>query len=333
VANEEQALEPDRPIIDPHLHFWDILAEPGSPQEPQRFLLHECLQMIAASGHKITHTVFVEAHQMYRADGPPEMRFVGETEFVAGIAAMSASGKYGPARHAHRIVGAADLRAGAAVRPVIEAHVAAAGGRFRGIRMGLVYSAGGLFGFPSDPALKGVMLTPEFREGARVLQEMDLSLDVWCVHTQLGELAALADALPGLTIVLDHIGTPEATGVWAGRAAEARGEWAAAIAALAQRPNVRVKIGGMGMDVTGSIGAQTGTATSEALAVRWGPYVETCIAAFGPARAMFESNFPPDKAAASYGAVWNAFKRIARDYSEDEKERLFRGTAAEVYRI
>jgi predicted TIM-barrel fold metal-dependent hydrolase len=171
VSTDEQALEPERPIIDPHLHFWDILPAPGSLQAPQRFLFHDCLEMIAAAGHNITHTVFVEAHQMYRQDGPPEMRTVGETEFVAGIAAMSASGNYGPARHAHRIIGTVDLRLGAAVRPVIEAHVAAAGGRFRGIRMGVVYSDQGLFGFPSDPALKGVMLTDQFREGARVLAD------------------------------------------------------------------------------------------------------------------------------------------------------------------
>jgi predicted TIM-barrel fold metal-dependent hydrolase len=133
--------------------------------------------------------------------------------------------------------------------------------------------------------------------------------------------------------VLDHIGTPEATGTWRGREAEARAEWAAAIVELARRPNVRIKLGGMGMDITGAIPAKTGGASSEALAARWRPYVETCIAAFGPARAMFEGNFPPDKAAGSYGATWNAFKRIASPYSEDEKDRLFRGTAAETYRI
>jgi L-fuconolactonase len=48
---------------------------------------------------------------------------------------------------------------------------------------------------------------------------------------------------------------------------------------------------------------------------------------------MLESNFPPDKTAGSYGAIWNAFKLIASDLSEAEKDRLFRGTAAEIYRI
>jgi predicted TIM-barrel fold metal-dependent hydrolase len=327
MATEEPAIEPERPIIDPHLHFWDILAAPGSLQAPQRFLLPECLATVAASGHNLTHTVFVESYQMYRADAPPELRCVGETEFANGIAAMSASGNYGPARYAHRIVGTADLRLGSRVRQVIEAHQAVAGERFRGIRMALAYSEAGLFGFPCDPATKGLMLTPAFREGARVLAGLDLSLDVWCVHSQLGELIALADAIPDLAIVLDHVGTPE------NREGEVRARWAAMIAELARRPNVRVKLGGLGMDLNGTIPAETGTTGSEALAAAWRPYVETCIEAFGVQRAMFESNFPPDKAAGSYGATWNAFKRIAQACSEEEKDRLFRGTAAETYRI
>lgn len=321
MTGEEIALEPERPIIDPHLHFWDIRPTVGAAQH---FLFPECLAMVAAAGHNVTHTVFVECGQMYRQDATSELACVGETEFVVGIAAMSASGNYGPARYAHRIVGSADLTLEAGVRPVLEAHLAVAGERFRGIRMSLVYNESGLFGFPCDPALKGMMSRPDFREGARVLAELDLSLDVWCVHSQLPELIALADALPDLAIVLDHVGTPLGDG---------RAEWATTIVELARRPNVRVKLGGMGMDLTGPIPAGTGKGRSEDLARQWRPLVETCIAAFGPDRAMFESNFPPDKAAASYGATWNAFKIIARDYSEDEKDSLFRGTAARTYRI
>jgi predicted TIM-barrel fold metal-dependent hydrolase len=328
MSSEEQALDPDRPIIDPHMHYWDIVRMPDALQAPQRFLLPECLEMIAASGHAITHTVFLQCHQMYRQDGPPELRCVGETDFVNGIAAMSASGIYGPARIAHRIVSTADLRLGAGVRRVLEAHQAVAGERFRGIRMSLAYSDRGLFGFPSDPAIKGVMLTPEFREGARAIQDMDLSLDVWCVQGQLGELTALADALPDLAIVLDHVGTPEDRSD-----PDAFAPWAAAIRELARRPNVWIKLGGLGMNLSGAILAETGPGSSEALAEAWRPYIETCIEAFGPSRGMFESNFPPDKSSGSYGATWNAFKRIASGCSEDEKDRLFRGTAAEFYRI
>ena len=330
---EEPPLDPARPIIDPHLHLWEILPEPGAPQAAQRFLLHELLETVSASGHNVTHTVFVECHQMYRQDGPEELRSLGETEFANGIAAMSTSGNYGECRVAHRIVGTADLRLGEKVRPVLEQHVARAGGRFRGIRMNTAFSEAGLFGFPCDPAIRGIVSDPRFHEGARVLAEMNLSLDVWCVHTQLGELIALADALPQLTIVLDHVGTPESQGDWAGREGEARADWAGRIAELARRPNVLVKLGGLGMNVAGQLGADKQHASSRDLAERWAPYIETCIEAFTPDRAMFESNFPPDNDAGTYGATWNAFKLIALDFSDEEKDQLFRRTAARTYRI
>lgn len=331
MSKAEAAIDPARPIIDPHLHFWHIRSGPNP--EPQRFLFDEALATIAASGHAVTHSVYVECGQMYRADGPPELRSLGETEFAGGIAAMSASGGYGPARLAHRIVGNADLTLGAQVRGVLEAHLSAAGQRFRGVRMETAWSEQGLFGFPCDPARRGVMTRPMFVEGARQLAALDLSLDVRCLHTQLGELAALADAVPDLTIVLDHLGTPECSGTWAGRADEAFAQWSAAIQGLSERPNVRVKLGGMGMNVAGTITAEDGPGTGEALAQEWRARVETAIAAFTPSRAMFESNFPPDRCAASYGATWNAFKRLAAGYSEAEKDSLFRGTAAQVYRI
>ena len=326
-------IEPARPIIDPHLHFWDIRHwGPGAP-EMQLFLFDQVRACIAASGHAVTHSVFVECHAMHRADGPEERRALGETEFANGMAAMCASGLYGPARLCHRIVGNADLRGGQAVRPLLEAHCAAAVERFRGIRMNTVHSAEGLFGQPCDPALAGVLRDPAFVAGARVLADMDLSLDVWCTHTQIADVAALADAVPDLTIVLDHLGTPVVHGRNVARQDEVLAEWRAAIVDLARRPNVVIKLGGMGMDVTGPMGAQAGSAASHELAEAWRTRVDLCIDAFSPARAMFESNFPPDRAAATYGAVWNAFKRLAKGYSEDEKDMLFRGTAARTYRI
>lgn len=330
---EEEPLEPQRPIIDPHLHLWDVRGGAGDLVTSPRFLLHEAAAMIAASGHNVTHTVFLECHAMHRADGPEELRPVGETEFVVGQAAMSASGNYGPTKIAHRIVSTANLLLGERVAPVLEAHLAAGGGRFRGIRMRAAYSDAGMFGMPCDPETKGILTRPAFRAGARVVSDMGLSLDVWCFHTQLGELIGLADSLPELSIVLNHIGTPESMGVWAGREAEARSEWAGLIAQLAERPNVTIKLGGLGMDVSSGIGSNSNPQSSQALADKWRPYLETCIAAFGPDRAMFESNFPPDNAAGSYGATWNAFKIVAADYSEAEKDALFRGTAARVYRM
>jgi len=114
---QEPTLEPEMPICDPHHHFWDFRTE-RIPY--QRYLLHE-LSADIHSGHNVRSTVFIEARAMYRADGPEEMRPVGEVEFVQGLAAASASGLYGPGRAAAAIVGHANLNLGQGVAPVLEA--------------------------------------------------------------------------------------------------------------------------------------------------------------------------------------------------------------------
>lgn len=119
----EEIVDPEREICDPHHHLWD---HPGS-----RYLLDEVLADVddgpptepasSPRHHRVTGTVFVECAAMYRADGPVELAPVGETEFVQGIAAMSASGGYGSCRVAAGIVGFADLTLGAGVRAVLDA--------------------------------------------------------------------------------------------------------------------------------------------------------------------------------------------------------------------
>jgi len=130
----EEPIEPDLPICDPHHHLWD--GESG--RVVPRYLLDEILEDIGG-GHRIVSTVFIECGAMFKPDGPEALRAVGETEFVNGIAAMSASGLYGPTRIAAGIVGTAPLRLGAAAAPVLDAQIAAGGGRFRGIRLGAAW--------------------------------------------------------------------------------------------------------------------------------------------------------------------------------------------------
>src|SRR5713226_5191683 len=127
----EAALEPELPIIDPHHHLWDT---------PQRglYFLPELLADLGG-GHNIVSTVFLECQSMFRAGGPEEMRSVGEVEFVNGTAAMSASGAYGKTRICEAIIGWADLMLGARVGEVLQALIAAGGGRFRGTRYGTSY--------------------------------------------------------------------------------------------------------------------------------------------------------------------------------------------------
>ena len=199
---EEPTLEPELPICDPHHHFWDYRLE-RIPY--QRYLLHELADDIN-SGHNVRSTVFIEARSMYRADGPDEMRSVGEVEFVQGLAAASASGLYGPGRAAAAIVGHANLNLGDAVAPVLEALQAASPNRFRGIRHSVTWDPHPEIENTSAHNRQGQLSSDNFRAGARVLARMGFSLEGWLFFPQLTELADFAKAVPELTIILNHIG-------------------------------------------------------------------------------------------------------------------------------
>jgi L-fuconolactonase len=341
----EPILEPDLPIVDPHHHLWDRRNYPapagGDPEHPfmtaiaeaRRYLLDELLAD-TGSGHKVTATVFVECGAFYKADGPVEMRVVGETEFVNGVAAMSASGLYGETRACAGIVSRADLLLGDAVAPVLEAHIRAGGGRFRGIRNSASFEADkGVLG-PLNRVDAGLYLADKFREGFRHLAPMGLTFDAWLLEPQLPDLISLARAFPDTTIVLDHVGTPLGRASYAGRLEERFGVWRENIRELARSPNVVVKLGGLAMAFCNfpSFLAEP-RAPSEQLAREWAPYIEACIGAFGPERCMFESNFPVDMGSCTYATLWNAFKRIAAGYTAEEKAALFSGTATKVYRL
>ena len=322
-APAEAALDPHLPIIDAHHHLW---------QRPdQRYLLDEYLAD-AATGHTLIASVFLQCHAMYRATGPEEFRPVGETEFVTGIAAMSASGQFGPTRIAAGIVGFADLTLGDAVAPVLEAHIRAGGGRFRGVRHSANWDADPTIG--NGAAGPGIYEQPQFRAGLRRLAAHGLTLDAWVFHPQLPEVIALARAVPEARFVMGHCGGPLGYGRYAGKQDDIFAAWKRNIEALARCPNVAMKLGGMMMRLAAfDYGTAAAPPDSAALAALWRPWIETCIEAFGPDRCLFESNFPVEKMGIGWVALWNAFKRIAAGASADEKRALFAGTAARVYRL
>jgi predicted TIM-barrel fold metal-dependent hydrolase len=321
----EEILEPDLPIVDPHHHLWD---RPG-----WRYLLEEFLADVN-SGHNVVASVFVQCRSMYRRDGPEDLRPLGETEFVNGVAAMSASGSYGPARICAGIVGHADLRLGARVHDVIEAHVRAAGGRFRGIRHISAWDADASIMNPSYRPPPGLLADHGFREGFARLAPLGLSFDAWLYHPQIDELTALAQKFSDTQIVLDHVGGPLGIGRYAEEREQVFARWAASIRALARCENVSMKLGGLGMRIGGfDFHRQPRPLASEALAHAWRPYFETCIDSFGTGRCMFESNFPVDKGAYGYAAFWNACKILTRTAGAAEKADLFSGTAARFYRL
>jgi L-fuconolactonase len=324
-APSEPVLQPELPIVDTHHHLWE--------RPDHRYLLHELLADLG-SGHNVVATVFLECHAMYRARGPLPLRPVGETEFVAGIAAMSESGRYGPARVAAGIVGFADLALGERVEPVLEAHLRAGGGRFRGVRHSAAWDASAIIGNSAVATGPHDMRRPEFRAGLGRLTALGLSLDAWVFHPQLGDAIDLARAVPSANIVVGHCGGPLGYGPYAGKRDEVFAGWKASIAELARCENVTMKLGGMMMRLAAyDYGARPAPPSSAELAELWRPYIEHCIERFGPSRCMFESNFPVEKMGIGYAALWNAFKRLAAGASPDDTQALFSGTARRVYRL
>ena len=323
-APSEDILEPDLPICDPHHHLWDF------PQS--RYLLPELLADLS-SGHKIESTVFVECTTFYSAHLPSPMNMVGETEFVAGAAAMADSGRYGPIRACRGSVGRADLTH-PDVGAHLDAHIRAGGRRFKGIRHAAGWHASAdIRNSHTDPP-PNLYADPNFRRGFAELGKRRLSFDAWQYHPQLPEVTALARAFPETMIVLDHVGGPLGIGPYAGKRDEVFAGWSRDVRELATCPNVFVKLGGLGMAICGfDFHKHEVLPGSNELAEAWRPYLETCIEAFGPARGMFESNFPVDGVSCSYQTLWNAFKRAAKGASAAEKALLFRDTAMKFYRL
>jgi L-fuconolactonase len=227
LKRHEEIIEPELPIIDPHHHLWD--------RPNYRYLFPELLADVG-SGHNIRATCYEQAREMYRVSGPEELKSLGETEFVSGVAAMSESGKYGPTRCIAGIIGFVDLQLGSGAKGVLERHIAVSDGRLRGIRNGSTWS--------DDPTLKtftagspkGLLLDKNFREGFAALAPLGLAFDGWMFQTQLDDLVDLARAFPQTTIVVNHVGGPLAIGPYAGKREEAFTEWRDRIRKIAALP-------------------------------------------------------------------------------------------------
>jgi L-fuconolactonase len=320
----EDPIDPDLPICDPHHHLWD--------RPNDRYLLDELLKD-TGGGHRIVQTVFVECRSMYKKSGPEELRPVGETEFVQGIADQVARG-HGETAVASGIVGFADLTLGGKVAQVLEAHIAASKNRFRGIRHITTWDANPADIMATQNAPKGLLLDPKFREGFACLQKYGLSFDAWLYFPQLIELADLARAFPDIAIVANHIGGLVRIGPYAGKNDEVFRDWRRGIATLAACPNVSVKLGGLGTPRCGFGWYERATPPGSAeVAEAVAPYFNWCIERFGTERCMFESNFPVDKISFSYTVLWNAFKRLSKGFLVQERNDLFHDTAVKVYRL
>jgi len=319
---QEAALDSEVPIIDPHHHLWD--------RPHGRYLANE-LDADVTGSHNITHTVFVECGFSYDS-GPEHLRPVGETRAVVAEADRFAG--LGLARLAG-IVGHADMTLGSAIGEVLDAHLDAGAGLFRGVRHGTNLSDEPVAPSGHHKPTPGMITNDTFAEAGRELAERNLSFDAWMYHEQLPELAVLANAVPDLTIVLDHLGGPLGVGRYALDTRATHATWSDGLAVAAACPNVVIKVGGLGMDQRFGTGWNEGNRppSSEEVAAHWRPWVDTAIELFGPSRVMCESNFPVDRQCLTYPVVWNAMQRLIADHTAEERDAMLRNTAAEVYRI
>ena len=321
----EEILEPGRPIIDAHHHLID---SPGHSYSAEDYAV-DC-----ARGHDIRASVYIEVRQKYSKDGPEHLRPVGETSFVASVAEQAERDAYGGRRLCAGIVGYADLAIGDAIAETLDAHIEAAGGRFRGIRRGVYWdSDSAVYDHVSVRPPRGLLLDTRFRNGFAHLAPRGLSFDAVLFHPQLPELTELAARFPDTTIILNHLGFRLGVGGHTLDTTETDRQWRDDLAALAKNPNVVVKIGGLGMRIWGFDIATNEQPSSEKLAELWRPYFETGLDLFGVERVILESNFPVDAQTTSFVTLWNAMKRLTAKLSEAEKHRLYWENATSAYRL
>jgi L-fuconolactonase len=325
----EEILDPSREIVDAHHHFWlahktAFDQNTGVGHSPTYSV--EDFQRDTMAGHRVTGSVYVECEARYRTDGPKQLRPVGETEAVAALekrGGMCAG-----------MVAFADLALGADVGEVLDAHLGVSNSTVRGIRYIVAWDPHHDVYATSRRPPAGVLASPKFLAGVAEVARRGLSFETWLYFHQLPELSRFADDHPDLTIILDHLGGPAATGPYARTRDDVLRTWRDEMMNLSSRANVSVKLGAIGMRAfTGEELFALPVVTSQNIADYWGSDIQFLIDTFGPARCMFESNFPVDRALCDYATLWNAYKRIAARYSESDKDLLFAGTARAKYRL
>ncbi len=329
----EEPIDPGLPVIDSHHHLFDRASD-GLYRHVRRrrFLLDEYLEFLG-DGHNVVASVLLQARSMYRADGPEEMKPIGETEFFNGQAAMAASGLYGRCLVGAGIVGFADLRLGDDVHRVLEGQMAAAPGRFKGVRQEALWDVDPTVLSDRFTAGPRMYFRDDFRRGLAQLAPLGLSFDAFVLGPQLADVVDLVLSFPETQFVLNHLGNPVGIGVRKGRLEEEYPHWRRDMAEIARCPNVVVKLGGLGSFLSGSPTYRSDPpADSATLAVEWKPYAESAVELFGADRCMFESNVPTD-GSGSFTTVCNAYKRIVAGCSEHERRQIFAGTAARIYKL
>lgn len=297
----ETALEPELPICDAHHHLWKY---PGSI-----YLGKDFIQDI--NGNNVVQTVFVETWARNLRTG----RTVKEPAEQTALAVVEGISNPGKTKISAGIIGYADLMMGAGVENVIQSHIIAGRGKFKGIR----------------PDFDSVLSDNQFLKGCSVINKHKLVIDVAVRYDNLFDVVSLARKYPETPIIINHCGL---NFIKPGEVAYKDIErWKQIIAKIAGCENLYMKLGGLGMDLVSSGWKKSGYPDSVELAQIMKPWYLHCIEKFGVDRCMFESNFPVDKKSFSYNVYWNAAKRLTGGFSTTERNSLFYSTAIKTFRL
>lgn len=321
---EEEILDPERAIIDPHHHLWpDVMGHVYNADE---------FSADVTSGHNVVGTMFMECSASYRTVGPEHEKSLGETEYVMAQAARMKELDLGPPILG--MVGHVDLSSASTVDEALDMQQALAGDFFRGVRNALACPRQEdletlLIPGPGRP---GLSEERDFREGVKKLGDRGLTYDTWQYHYQVRELTELARACPDTTMILDHLSTPLGTGSWESKRDAVFQQWQVDLRELSTCPNVFLKLGGLAMPDNGyGWHVAERPPSSDELLHAQGHWYRHALDCFGAERCMFESNFPVDRLSLSYTVYYNAMKKLVAEASESEKDALFAGTAIRVY--
>tara|TARA_B100000945_G_scaffold317025_1_gene319080 strand:- start:2726 stop:3745 length:1020 start_codon:yes stop_codon:yes gene_type:complete len=328
---EEEIIDPHQKIIDPHHHLWPGPSRTEGTSSAFRYLLEDFWKD-TNNGHHIVKSVFVECGQGYLESKSKEYAPVGETEFVLEVSKQAKKKKN--FTQIEGIVGHADMMLGSSVKEILEAHIDAGEGLFKGIRHGASWDESKeIRNSHSDP-IRHIYLNDDFQKGVSELESLGLTLDAWNYHTQISELNKLAKLFPNLKIVQNHFGGPLGIGPYADKKNEVYESWKQDISELAENKNVFLKLGGLAMPINGwDWHKRDIPASSSELYEKHKDYYLHSINEFGAERCMFESNFPVDKRSISYKSLWNAFKLITHGFTQEKKDLLFYKTAESFYQL